>query len=119
MHLLQLLKPSALIGVSTNPDCFTEEIIKLMTATNSRPIIFPLSNPTRKSECTFAAAVQHSDGKVLCSPQPHTLSRLFSRFLRRALRAGSFRIWLALRRLHSRRRDAAPRPGQQRLHLPR
>ena len=64
LEAVKLLKPSALIGVSTNPDCFTEEIIKLMTATNSRPIIFPLSNPTRKSECTFAAAVQHSDGKV-------------------------------------------------------
>ncbi len=67
---MQLLKPSALIGVSTNPDCFTEEIIKLMTATNGRPIIFPLSNPTRKSECTFAAAVQHSDGKVISPPRP-------------------------------------------------
>jgi len=65
LEAVQLLKPSALIGVSTNPDCFTEEIIKLMTANNSRPIIFPLSNPTRNSECTFAAAVQHSDGKVL------------------------------------------------------
>ena len=64
LECVKLLKPSALIGVSTNSDCFTEDIIKLMTAMNGRPIIFPLSNPTRKSECTFAAAVQHSDGKA-------------------------------------------------------
>lgn len=73
LEAVRLLKPSALIGVSTNPDCFTEEIIKLMTANNSRPIIFPLSNPTRKSECTFAAAVQHSDGKVSrAAPSQHS-----------------------------------------------
>jgi malate dehydrogenase (oxaloacetate-decarboxylating)(NADP+) len=44
---------------------FTPEVIEAMAVTNPRPIIFPLSNPVKLSECEFHEAVEHTRGKVL------------------------------------------------------
>lgn len=59
------IKPTALFGVSTIADSFTQEVIEAMCAHNERPIIFPLSNPTSKAECTYEQAYKWSNGKVL------------------------------------------------------
>jgi malate dehydrogenase (oxaloacetate-decarboxylating)(NADP+) len=59
------LKPTALIGVSTIAKAFDGEVLKAMASINERPIIFPLSNPTSKSECTFAEAVAVTNGQVV------------------------------------------------------
>jgi malate dehydrogenase (oxaloacetate-decarboxylating)(NADP+) len=50
------LKPTAIIGVSTIAKAFDREVIEAMCGFNERPMIFPLSNPTSKSECTFEEA---------------------------------------------------------------
>lgn len=62
---IRVIQPTALIGVSTQPGSFTKEALELMAAINERPIIFPLSNPTSKSECTFEQAYMHTKGKVI------------------------------------------------------
>ena len=58
-------RPSILIGVSATPGTFTEALVKKMAAMNERPLVFPLSNPTSKSECTAEQAVQWSDGRAI------------------------------------------------------
>jgi malate dehydrogenase (oxaloacetate-decarboxylating)(NADP+) len=65
LSAVEQLKPTALIGVSTIAKAFDEPVVRAMTALNTRPIIFPLSNPTSKAECTFEEAYKWSDGKVL------------------------------------------------------
>ncbi|MCX5797395.1 MAG: NAD-dependent malic enzyme [Elusimicrobia bacterium] len=59
------LKPTALIGVSGQPKQFTREIVREMTRINRRPIIFALSNPTSKAECTAHEAYDWSDGRAI------------------------------------------------------
>lgn len=65
LDIVDYVKPTALIGLSTVPNTFDEAVLKRVTEINKRPIVMPLSNPTSKSECTFEAAVKHTDGKVI------------------------------------------------------
>ncbi|GLI67513.1 hypothetical protein VaNZ11_011718 [Volvox africanus] len=65
IEAVRMLKPTAIIGVSAVPNTFDEEVIKAMAELNERPIIFPLSNPTSLSECTFEQAIKWTDGRVI------------------------------------------------------
>jgi malate dehydrogenase (oxaloacetate-decarboxylating)(NADP+) len=62
---VKALKPTAIIGVGATPGTFTREVIEEMTRLNERPIVFALSNPTSKSECTAEQAYTWSGGKAL------------------------------------------------------
>lgn len=58
-------RPTILIGVSAAPGTFTESLVKLMARLNERPLLFPLSNPTSKSECMAEDAIIWSDGRAI------------------------------------------------------
>lgn len=58
-------KPTILLGTSGIPGIFTEKVIHLMSTINRHPIIFPLSNPTAKSECTPKEAILWSEGRAI------------------------------------------------------
>jgi malate dehydrogenase (oxaloacetate-decarboxylating)(NADP+) len=62
---VKALKPTAIIGVGATPNTFTREVIETMTQLNERPIVFALSNPTSRSECTAEQAYAWSGGKAL------------------------------------------------------
>lgn len=59
------LKPAALVGVSAVPGAFTPGVLAAMAEVNERPIIFPLSNPTSMSECSFEQCLASTQGKAL------------------------------------------------------
>ena len=61
------IKPNILIGATGAPNTFTQEVVERMTKINKRPVIFALSNPTSKAECTAEQAYQWSDGKAVFS----------------------------------------------------
>jgi malate dehydrogenase (oxaloacetate-decarboxylating)(NADP+) len=63
--VIESLKPTALIGVSTKGKAFTRQVVEAMARINKRPIIFALSNPTEKAECTAEEAYRWSDGRAL------------------------------------------------------
>lgn len=65
LSAVQTLKPTILIGVSTIHHAFTQQVVEAMSQLNEHPIIFPLSNPTCKSECSYEEAMQWSNGSVL------------------------------------------------------
>ena len=62
---IERLKPSVLIGVSTKGGAFDQKVVETMSRLNDRPIIFALSNPTNKAECTAEQAYRWSHGKAL------------------------------------------------------
>jgi malate dehydrogenase (oxaloacetate-decarboxylating)(NADP+) len=62
---VKALKPTAIIGVSATPNAFTQEVVGAMTRLNERPIVFALSNPTSRAECTAEQAYEWSGGKAL------------------------------------------------------
>jgi malate dehydrogenase (oxaloacetate-decarboxylating)(NADP+) len=59
------LKPTALIGVSGQPQTFTRPVVEAMAKINERPIIFALSNPTSKAECTAEQVYAWSGGRAI------------------------------------------------------
>ncbi len=63
--IIESLKPNILIGVSTVGGTFTQQVIEAMSKHNDRPIIFALSNPTEKAECTAEQAYKFSKGKAV------------------------------------------------------
>ena len=72
--IVRKLKPTVLIGAAAIPNVFTPEIIKDMASFNESPVIFALSNPTSKAECTaeqasFQFRVSGQNGFAQCSSQ--------------------------------------------------
>ena len=62
---IENVKPTVLIGVSTKGGAFNQHVVEAMSRLNERPIIFALSNPTFKAECTAEQAYTWSKGKAL------------------------------------------------------
>jgi len=62
---VKALRPTCIIGVSAVPKLFTQEVIEAMAEINERPIIFPYSNPTSRSECTAEEAYRWSHGRAI------------------------------------------------------
>ena len=65
LEAVKRLRPTALIGVSGMPQTFTKDIVEAMSSFQDRPIIFALSNPTSKSECTAKQAYKWSNGMAI------------------------------------------------------
>ncbi len=91
---IEALKPTILIGVSTKGGAFDQRVVEAMSRLNERPIIFALSNPTDRAECTAEQAYALVEGQG-------------------ALRGGR-----AVPGRDGGRQDVPPRPGQQLPHLP-
>jgi len=62
---IEKIRPTALIGVSAQGGSFNEDVLKLMANINEKPLIFALSNPTSKAECTSQEAYEFTDGKCI------------------------------------------------------
>ena len=62
---METLKPTTLIGVSGQPQTFTQPIVEAMGKINEQPVIFALSNPTSKAECTAEQAYSWTNGRAI------------------------------------------------------
>ena len=65
VEAVKAIRPTGIIGVRTVPKLFNREVIEAMAKINERPIIFPYSNPTSRSECTAEEAYQWSNGRAV------------------------------------------------------
>lgn len=64
LNVVKTVKPTILVGTSTNPGAFTKEVVEAMCANTERPVIFPISNPTKKMEATAEQVIEWSDGRA-------------------------------------------------------
>jgi malate dehydrogenase (oxaloacetate-decarboxylating)(NADP+) len=64
-EVVETLKPAAIIGVSGKQGLFARPVLEAMARVNERPIVFPLSNPTSRSECTAAEAYTWTGGRAI------------------------------------------------------
>ncbi len=77
---VEALKPTAIIGVSGKPGKFTQPVLEAMARYNNRPLVFSLSNPTSKTECTAEEAYNWTGGRaVFTSGSPFDPVRIGSR----------------------------------------
>jgi len=67
LQALDAIKPDVLIGASGAPGTFNETVIRKMSEMNDRPVIFALSNPTSRAECSAEEAYKWSDGRAIYS----------------------------------------------------
>ena len=64
LEVVKTVKPTILVGTSTQPNTFTKEIVEAMCENTERPMIFPLSNPTKLAEASAKDLIEWSDGKA-------------------------------------------------------
>lgn len=64
LEVVKTVKPTILVGTSTQPNTFTKEIVEAMCENTERPMIFPLSNPTKLAEVSAKDLIEWSDGKA-------------------------------------------------------
>ena len=64
LEVVKTVKPTILVGTSTQPNTFTKEIVEAMCENTQRPMIFPLSNPTKLAEASAKDLIEWSDGKA-------------------------------------------------------
>jgi NADP-dependent malic enzyme len=64
LEVVKTVKPTILVGTSTQPGTFTKELVEAMCENAERPVIFPLSNPTKLAEATAKDLIEWSNGKA-------------------------------------------------------
>lgn len=64
LDVIKAVKPTILVGTSTDAGAFTKEVVEAMCENTERPVIFPISNPTKKLEATAKQVIEWSDGKA-------------------------------------------------------
>ena len=64
LEVVKTVKPTILVGTSTQPSTFTKEVVEAMCENTKRPVIFPLSNPTKLAEATAKDLIEWSNGKA-------------------------------------------------------
>ena len=67
LEALDAIKPDVLIGATGAPGTFSQRVVEKMAAHNEKPVIFALSNPTSRAECTAEQAYKWSDGRAIFS----------------------------------------------------
>ncbi|EEW54085.1 malolactic enzyme [Limosilactobacillus antri] len=65
LSVVKAVHPTVMIGTSTQPGAFTEEVVRELAAHAKRPVIFPLSNPTKLAEAKAADLLKWTDGRAL------------------------------------------------------